>query len=125
MEDGLAEKETTAVRKLFAEIGPRFAERQGGYTRIIPLPLRRVGDNGQLVLLQLVEEGAPKKASARPDKGGQTADQPEQDAEEAVVALEQAPAEQPDSEQSVSPEGEDDEPEQADEAAKDEDEKPS
>jgi large subunit ribosomal protein L17 len=60
VEDGEPVKVTTVIQKLFSEIGPRFAERKGGYTRIINLPLRRLGDNGQLVLLQLVED---KKAA--------------------------------------------------------------
>ena len=49
-------KITTVIQKLFSEIGPRFTTRPGGYTRIINLPLRRLGDNGKLVLLQLVDE---------------------------------------------------------------------
>jgi large subunit ribosomal protein L17 len=49
-------KQTTVINKLFSEIAPRFQERPGGYTRIVRLPLRRVGDNGEQVLLQLVEE---------------------------------------------------------------------
>jgi large subunit ribosomal protein L17 len=56
VENGEPVKVDTVIRKLFSEIGPRFAKRSGGYTRIIKLPLRRVGDNGQLVLLQLVDE---------------------------------------------------------------------
>lgn len=56
VKDGEPVKVTTVIRKLFAELGPRYAERNGGYTRIIRLPLRRVGDNGQLVLLQLLGE---------------------------------------------------------------------
>jgi large subunit ribosomal protein L17 len=72
--DGEPVKQTTVLRKLFAEIGPRFADRNGGYTRIIRLPLRRVGDNGRLVLLQLVGEKTttvPKeeKPAAETDKG--------------------------------------------------------
>ena len=55
VEDGEPVKETTVIQKLFSEIGPRFQNRNGGYTRIINLPLRRIGDNGRLVLLQLVE----------------------------------------------------------------------
>ena len=47
-------EETTVIRKLFSEIGPQYADRDGGYTRIIKLPFRRIGDNGRLVLLQLV-----------------------------------------------------------------------
>ena len=56
VEDGEPVKETTVIKRLFSEIGPRFQNRNGGYTRIINLPLRRVGDNGRLVLLQLVED---------------------------------------------------------------------
>ena len=57
-------KSGTVVGKLFSEIGPRYLDRQGGYTRIIRLAKRRLGDNGQLVLLQLVgqEEGDAKKS---------------------------------------------------------------
>ena len=54
--DGEPEKVGTVVSKLFQEIAPRYNSRPGGYTRIINLPFRRVGDNGRLVMLQLVEE---------------------------------------------------------------------
>jgi large subunit ribosomal protein L17 len=56
-EDGKAVKKGTIIGKLFSELGPRYLDRPGGYTRIIRLSLRRLGDNGQLVLLQLVGEG--------------------------------------------------------------------
>ncbi len=46
----------TVVQKLFNEVAPRYADREGGYTRIIHLPERRIGDSGQQVLLQLIEE---------------------------------------------------------------------
>ena len=66
-EDGKPVKKGTIIGKLFSEIGPRYLDRPGGYTRIIRLALRRLGDNGQLVLLQLVGEekapGKPKKAT--------------------------------------------------------------
>ena len=39
----------TVVQKLFAEIAPRYGDRPGGYTRIIKLPHRRLGDGGDLV----------------------------------------------------------------------------
>jgi large subunit ribosomal protein L17 len=42
------------VRKLFDDIGPRFATRPGGYTRILRLA-PRLGDNADMVLLELVE----------------------------------------------------------------------
>lgn len=43
------------VQKLFDEIAPRFAERPGGYTRMLKLG-PRLGDSAQMVMLELVEE---------------------------------------------------------------------
>jgi large subunit ribosomal protein L17 len=61
-EDGRAVKKGTIVGKLFSELGPRYLDRPGGYSRIIRLSLKRLGDNGQLVLLQLVgPDESPKK----------------------------------------------------------------
>ena len=63
-EDGKRVRKGTVIGKLFSEIGPRYLDRPGGYTRIIHRSLRRLGDNGQLVLLQLIgkDEGPKKKA---------------------------------------------------------------
>jgi len=55
-EDGKPVRKGTVIGKLFSELGPRYLERPGGYTRIIRLSLRRLGDNGRLVLLQLIGE---------------------------------------------------------------------
>lgn len=54
IEDGVEVRKGTVIGKLFSELGPRYLDRPGGYTRIIRLSLRRLGDNGQLVLLQLL-----------------------------------------------------------------------
>lgn len=43
------------VRKLFDDIAPRFADRPGGYTRVMKVGLR-AGDASEMVLLELVEE---------------------------------------------------------------------
>jgi large subunit ribosomal protein L17 len=51
----------TVVQKLFTDIAPKFADRPGGYTRIIKLSDFRIGDGGSLVLLQLLtEENVPR-----------------------------------------------------------------
>ena len=42
------------VQKLFDEIGPRFAERNGGYTRILKLAKPRLGDNAPRAIFELV-----------------------------------------------------------------------
>lgn len=47
-----------SVKKLFEEIAPLYAERQGGYTRIIKLPARP-GDNAPMALLEWVRDEAP------------------------------------------------------------------
>jgi large subunit ribosomal protein L17 len=62
-EDGEYVKKGTVIGKLFSDIGPRYLDRPGGYTRIIKLQKRRLGDGGQLVLLQLV--GSPEKAEEK------------------------------------------------------------
>lgn len=43
-----------AVRILFADVAPRFADRQGGYTRILKLAKPRLGDAGDRAILEFV-----------------------------------------------------------------------
>jgi large subunit ribosomal protein L17 len=62
-------RELTVVMRLFNEVAPKFADRQGGYTRIIKLPEHRVGDAADLVLLQLCTEESAPKGSARRSAG--------------------------------------------------------
>lgn len=40
------------IKKLFDELGPRFATREGGYTRILRLAEKRVGDNAERCLIE-------------------------------------------------------------------------
>jgi len=81
-EEGGPVRKGTVVGKLFSEIGPRYLDRPGGYTRIIRLSLRRLGDNGELVLLQLVgaDETPVKQARKRSRKKAKAPAQVEEQA---------------------------------------------
>lgn len=59
----------TVVQKLFDEIAPEFADRAGGYTRIIKLANYRIGDGGSLVTLQLLTEESKPTGTARRSAG--------------------------------------------------------
>jgi large subunit ribosomal protein L17 len=54
-------RDAAVVEKLFADLGPRFKERPGGYTRILRM-VPRPGDSAPMALMQLVEGAAPLAA---------------------------------------------------------------
>ncbi len=53
-EDGFFEK-VDVVQRLFNEVAPRYADRPGGYTRLVKIG-KRPGDNAEMAVLMLVEE---------------------------------------------------------------------
>ena len=51
-------RDREVVVKLFGEIGPRYAARNGGYTRILKMGFR-VGDNAPMAFMELVDRPLP------------------------------------------------------------------
>ncbi len=114
LEDGEPVQKGTVIGKLFSELGPRYLDRPGGYSRIVHLSLRRLGDNGQLVLLQLlgkdepvkkVRKTASKKRSRRKAKAAGQAAKPAQ-AETKAEESPQQPAAAPVAESQPEPRAE-------------------
>ena len=56
-------RDRDSVVKLFGELGPRFAARPGGYTRILKMGFR-VGDNAPMALVELVDRPEIKEEAA-------------------------------------------------------------
>ncbi|MEM6553418.1 MAG: 50S ribosomal protein L17 [Planctomycetota bacterium] len=120
-------KAPRVVKKLFDEIAPTFADRIGGYTRIVKLSQHRIGDGSDLCVLMLVsdEDSGPQtggkgtrkaKANRRMDfaaklrKGSAAEEAAEATAEDAeadtVTAVADPPADEAPAEEAAAPEAE-------------------
>jgi large subunit ribosomal protein L17 len=65
-----------AVRILFEDVAPRFADRPGGYTRVVRLAKPRLGDAGEQAVLEFVgvRDRAIAKATSPAFESGEAAD---------------------------------------------------
>lgn len=53
-----------SIKVLFQDVGPRFADRTGGYTRILKRHQVRLGDAGPTAIIELLKAGETKKKAA-------------------------------------------------------------
>ncbi len=97
---GEVKKAPRLVQHILTNVAPRFADRDGGYTRIIKTGRHRLGDGADLVLLQLVGEEEGSEVSS----GTMTGRRRQADRREAFAAslgpvaateTEEAPVEEP------------------------------
>ena len=54
-----------AIEKVYEQLVPRFKSRNGGYTQMFRLALRRPGDNAEMCLMRYIPGEAPAKGSAK------------------------------------------------------------
>jgi large subunit ribosomal protein L17 len=71
---GELRKSPKLVRHIFENVAPRFADRPGGYTRIVKLAYTRVGDSAEMCVLQFVGAEEGPEIGGRPSTRRRAAD---------------------------------------------------